>query len=124
MDRDEWPTMRQRFTQIFASKTQAEWTEIFDGTDACVTPIMTIRTAPDHPHNKERDSFLLTARGVVEPKPAPGLSRTPAVPRTTAQPDIGQHSLEVLKEAGYTEKEIHELNSIGAIEIKDASSKL
>ncbi|XP_072037496.1 alpha-methylacyl-CoA racemase-like [Amphiura filiformis] len=121
MSRDEWPVMREKFTQLFATKTRAEWTEIFDGKDACVTPVLTLWEAPDHPHNKERQYFLETERGVIEPGPAPRLTRTPALPSSTAQPGIGQDSVEVLKEAGYTETEITELNAIGAIEIGDSS---
>ena len=121
MDMEEWPTLRQKFTEIFATKTRDEWTEIFDNTDACVTPVMNIWEAPNHPHNKDREYFIDTERGVTEPGPAPRLSRTPASPPNTAQPDIGGDSVKVLKEAGYSDTEIQELNSTGAIEITESS---
>ena len=124
MDRDSWPAMRNKIAQTFATKTRAEWTKVFDGKDACVTPVLTIWEAPDHPHNKERQYFVKAERGAIEAGPAPSLSRTPALPSTAAQPNPGQDSVEVLKEAGYSETEITELNSIGAIGIGDASSKL
>jgi alpha-methylacyl-CoA racemase len=40
-DRESWPALRQLFTKTFLSKTRREWEEIFDGTDACCTPILT-----------------------------------------------------------------------------------
>ena len=51
MARDDWPAMKARFTEIFKSKTRDEWTEIFDGTDACVAPVLSPWEAHLHPHN-------------------------------------------------------------------------
>ena len=53
-DRERWPQTAELFTKTFKSKTRAEWTAIFDGTDACVAPIVTLPEAFEHPHNVAR----------------------------------------------------------------------
>ena len=39
-DYSKWPQMKKDFTEAFASKTRDEWTAIFEGSDACVTPVL------------------------------------------------------------------------------------
>ncbi|MHB1208835.1 MAG: CaiB/BaiF CoA transferase family protein [Acidimicrobiales bacterium] len=76
MDRARWPEMKEKFAEVFATKTRDEWTAIFAEVDACVTPVLSPREAAEHPYN--------TARGVFEsgespqPRPAPRFSKTPA----------------------------------------------
>lgn len=43
LDRANWPRLKQMFAAKFRSKTRAEWEDIFDGTDACVTPVLSFR---------------------------------------------------------------------------------
>lgn len=74
--RDRWPEMRELFTTTFKTKTRDEWAVIFDGTDACVSPILTFAEAPDHVHLKERET-LVDIGGVTQHRPAPRFSRTP-----------------------------------------------
>lgn len=76
MDRKSWPTMKQRFTELFRSKSRAEWEQIFSGSDACVAPVLTPIEAAEHPHAKARSSFS-KAGGVLQPAPSPRFSRTP-----------------------------------------------
>ena len=84
--------------------------QIFDGKDACVTPILTLNEAPHHPHNAERGSFIRSSSGHYEPRPAPLLSRTPGtVVDGAVNPKVGQHTLEVLTELGYAKHEIDKL---------------
>ncbi|TDC88532.1 CaiB/BaiF CoA-transferase family protein [Actinomadura sp. 7K507] len=68
--------LRAAFAAAFASKTMAEWTEIFAGTDACVTPVLTYAEALDHEHLRDRGTFT-ELDGVPQPRPAPRFSRTP-----------------------------------------------
>ncbi|MBB3051126.1 alpha-methylacyl-CoA racemase [Prauserella isguenensis] len=85
-DRSGWPTLRARFTQVFASRTRDEWAAVFDGTDACVTPVLTWDEVADHPHVAARGTFV-EIDGVVQPAPAPRFSRTePAVPASPHAP--------------------------------------
>jgi alpha-methylacyl-CoA racemase len=72
-----WPQMRSRFAERFRTKTQAQWSAIFDGTDACVAAVVSLSEAPAHPHLAARGTFV-TAHGVVQPAPAPRFSRTKA----------------------------------------------
>lgn len=86
-DRAAWPVIRSRIAAVFRTRTLAEWSEIFDGTDACVAPVVTLREAAVHPHIRERGSitehdgvlaaaaaprFSATAPGAAGPAPAPG----------------------------------------------------
>lgn len=72
---------RQILSDIFRTKTRAQWCELLEGTDACFAPVLSFAEAPEHPHNQERAAFV-TLNGVVQPAPAPRFSLTPApVPR-------------------------------------------
>ena len=75
-DRESWPALRAALTQAFAAKTRAHWCEIFEGSDACFAPVLSMRDAPAHPHNVARGTFV-TAHGLTQAAPAPRFSRTP-----------------------------------------------
>jgi alpha-methylacyl-CoA racemase len=77
MDVASWPDMKRRFSEIFRGRTRAEWREIFAGTDACVSPVLSPAEAAEDSHARSRGSFA-TAGGVLQPAPAPRFSRTPA----------------------------------------------
>lgn len=124
MSREDWPSMKQTFASIFATKTQAEWTHIFEKTDACTSPVLTRDEASEHPHNKTMGHFLRNTKGGHEPAPAPLLSRTPGSPSTMALPAVGQDTLAVLVEAGYSKKEVKEMCASGVAEMADMSPKL
>ncbi|MFY9921787.1 MAG: CoA transferase, partial [Mycobacterium sp.] len=93
-DMARYPEMRRIFTERFATKTRDEWTAIFAGTDACVTPVLTWTEAAENEHLKAR-STVMDNDGVEQAAPAPRFSRTPAGPvgtppkGTTALDDIG-----------------------------------
>ena len=61
--RDEWPAMKERFAAIFKTKTRDEWTAVFDGTDACVVPVLSPWEAHVHPHNVARSTYHRGRRG-------------------------------------------------------------
>lgn len=77
LDRDSYPRMREVFAARFAGRTRDEWTQIFAGTDACVTPVLTWGEAATDDHLRAR-STVITAHGVDQAAPAPRFSRTPA----------------------------------------------
>jgi alpha-methylacyl-CoA racemase len=75
-DRVRWPSFRQRFEEIFRTKTQREWCDLLEGSDACFAPILDWDEAPHHRHNVARGTFV-TIDGVTQPAAAPIFSRTP-----------------------------------------------
>lgn len=95
-DRSKWARQKERLAEVIGSRTRDEWAAVFDGTDGCVAPVLSLGEAPNHPHNVARGTFVDTA-GVVQPAPAPRFSRTAAeIQRPPSHP--GQHTDEVLKE--------------------------
>ncbi len=112
-DRAGWPVLRQRFAEVFASRDRDEWAEVFDGTDACVAPVLAPDEAPGHPHLAARGSFVEVA-GMVQPGPAPRLSRTPGAVRSPA-PHPGQHTDAALRDWGFTAEEVAALRAARAI---------
>jgi len=69
-NRDNWPALRKLFTERFLTKPRDEWASIFEPTDACVTPVLSLAEAPLHPHNRARSLFRPWQRGHV-PMTAP-----------------------------------------------------
>ena len=113
MDRTRWPEMKQRFAAVFKSKTRAEWTLIFDGTDACASPVLSPAEAAEHEHNRARAGFRETA-GVMHPAPAPRFSRTSL--ETPCDPPLHcEHSDAVLHDFGFELEEIAALRLAKAL---------
>ncbi len=106
-DRSGWSDMRARFVEVFASRTRNEWEVLTADIDVCVTPVLGVAEAADHPHNRVRKTFVDVA-GRVQPGPAPRFSATP-----TGSPGVpptpGEHSTEILNELDYTEPEVDTL---------------
>ncbi|MFJ9884421.1 CaiB/BaiF CoA transferase family protein [Streptomyces sp. NPDC091287] len=75
-DLARWDELRAAVTERFLSRTRAEWTEVFDGTDACVAPVLSLTEAPHHPHLVARSTFVEHS-GLTQPAPAPRFSATP-----------------------------------------------
>jgi alpha-methylacyl-CoA racemase len=113
MDRTQWPKLKEKVAARIKSKTRDEWAGIFEGTDACVAPVLTMSEAASHPHNVQRRTFV-EVDGVVQPAPAPRFSRSAtAVPQAPRHP--GEDSREVLQELGFSANEIDELVRLGAV---------
>jgi alpha-methylacyl-CoA racemase len=113
MDRDGWPKLRERFTEVFKSKTRDEWSKIFEGSDACFAPVLTMTEAAQHPHIKARGT-VVDYEGILQPAPAPRFSRTkPEINRAAPKP--GEHTDEVLAEWGFAADEVKKLRETGAI---------
>jgi alpha-methylacyl-CoA racemase len=76
-DRSRWPELKQKLANIFREHTRDQWTEVFEGSDACVTPVLDLFEASEHPHNQLRASFV-QLDGAALPAPAPRFSATPS----------------------------------------------
>jgi alpha-methylacyl-CoA racemase len=101
------PELRDRMAAAFRTRTQAAWCELFEGSDACVAPVLTLADAPHHPHNRARGNFV-EIDGVVQPAPAPRFSRT-AAGTPTAPEGAGASTRQVLERFGLTAEEIEAL---------------
>ena len=113
MSRDLWPEQKEEIKKIFLNKTRDEWCELMEGTDVCFAPVLDMSEAPQHPHNKERKTFI-DLEGVTQPAPAPRFSRTE--PEVVSSPSIvGEHTNEVLSSIGLSEEDISTLKTSGAV---------
>jgi alpha-methylacyl-CoA racemase len=99
-DRAGWAAQKARLAAHIASKTRAEWERIFDGSDACVAPVLSLEEAPTHPHNVAREVFI-EAFGTRQPAPAPRFSDSPGNIRRPP-PTIGEHTREILQSLDYS----------------------
>lgn len=92
-DESGWATARQRVAEAFARHSRDHWARIFEGIDACVTPVLDWDEAMRHPHNRTRGVFI-DVGGVPQPAPAPRFSGTPAGnPSPPRLPDAESPSL-------------------------------
>jgi alpha-methylacyl-CoA racemase len=99
---DEW-------ARVFRTRTRDEWIALLGEHDACVAPVLDWNESTTHPHAVARHSFI-ERDGVVQPAPAPRLSRTPGSVRRSP-PRPGEHTDEVLAEIGRGAAEIARLRS-------------
>ncbi|XP_072936885.1 alpha-methylacyl-CoA racemase [Epargyreus clarus] len=107
---------RKKFIEVFLTKTQKEWCKIFENLDACVTPVLDFQSVDQHECHVSRNSFFRDDSNIVVPRPSPRLSRTPG--KSCGQdraPQLGQHTLEILKELGYSKLEIDEFIKTGSV---------
>ncbi|GAA3125878.1 CaiB/BaiF CoA transferase family protein [Streptomyces echinatus] len=80
-DWTRWGELRERIAAVFKSRTRDEWTAVFEDSDACVAPVLSLREAPHHPHLAARGTFTGHG-GITQPAPAPRFSATPTTVRT------------------------------------------
>ncbi|RZL89436.1 MAG: CoA transferase [Variovorax sp.] len=110
-DRAGWPHLREAFERAFERRTRAEWCAVFDGSDACVAPVLGFSEAPSHAQHRARGSFVEVG-GVIQPGPAPRFSATPsALPRRA--PARGEHGAAALQDWGFDATEISRLQQQG-----------
>ena len=107
MDAHGWDGLKEDLTAVFKTKTRDEWCEIMEGTDVCFAPVLSIFEAPEHPHNRQRATFV-DIDGTVQPAPAPRFSRTGAEISHGARIP-GEDSLAVLRDAGFSDDEVEAL---------------
>ena len=103
-DPARWPAIRAEFAEAFRRHPRDHWAEVFEGTDACVAPVLDLEEAARHPHNVARGTFLADG-AAVQPAPSPRFSRTPAPPPGPA-PRRGEGGPAALAEWGLTAAEI------------------
>jgi alpha-methylacyl-CoA racemase len=112
MDRQQWPAMKERFAGIFATKSRDEWSAIFDGTDACVSPVLSPSEAANHPHNVQRGTFV--GGEMLQPAPAPRFSLTPGSISSPASTP-GSATAQGLESWGVSAERVVALREAGAL---------
>ena len=113
VNKNNWARLSLDYEAVFRMKTREEWAEIFDGSDACVAPVLTFDEAPDHPHMAARGIFV-ESEGIVQAAPAPRFDRTPAGPlRAPKAP--GYDSDDILEEIGLSKEDAAALRANGAL---------
>ena len=108
-----WPELSARLTEVFKTRTQAQWCELMEGTDVCFAPVLSFMDAPKHPANTARDVYI-EVDGVVQPAPAPRFSRTPSSVDHGAR-EVGADTDGVLSAMGFETQEITRLRDAGSI---------
>ena len=113
LDFSQWPQLKDKLSIVFKTKTREAWCEIMEGSDVCFAPVLSMSEAPEHPHNKQRKTFIEN-EGVLQPAPAPRFSRT-APEIKSPPPTPGQDTESVLADFGFSGREIESLKSSEAI---------
>ncbi len=111
-DRSRWPEESSGLAAIFASRTRAEWEQVFASRDACVTPVLSLAEAATSAELRERGTFVDWG-GVPQPGPAPRLSASAVVERPRSR--WCGNTDEILAELGYPAGEIAGLRAAGAV---------
>jgi alpha-methylacyl-CoA racemase len=115
-DRSRWPALRAALTSAFASRTRDEWTAVFDGVDACVTPVLDLDEAAAHPHAVARGDYLAVDDddGHLQPAVAPRFGRS-ATPVPGPAPAPGAQTREILAELGCEREQVDHLLADGVV---------
>ena len=113
LDARRWPELKALIAARIRSRTRDEWCAAFEGSDACVAPVLDMNEAPLHPHNVARGAFIDVA-GVAQPAPAPRFSRTPSATPQSASA-VGADTATVLADWGFTSAQIQTLTESGAL---------
>ncbi|MCA0048121.1 CoA transferase [Mesorhizobium sp. B283B1A] len=93
LDRGLWPELGNRLAAIFAARPRDEWVKLFEGSDACVGPVLGPREAAQHPHMAARGTWL-TVDGTLQAAAAPRFSaRARCSP--AGSPARGEHDAEI-----------------------------
>ncbi len=111
-DKALWPAAKGKLTAFFKTQPQSYWNEIFEGTDSCYAPVLSLKDAVHHPHNIARGNFV-TNNDLIQPAPAPKLSKTPS--KVGKIPAFGEHTNHILAKLKLSEKQYINLKKIGVI---------
>ena len=112
-DMENWPALKESLAGIFLRKTRDEWDAVFEGIDVCYAPVLSVSEVRHHPHHQARGTFD-DHGDYWQPAPAPRFSRTSPELRGPAAA-IGEHTLQVLQEFGFSDREIEQRIEAGAV---------
>ncbi len=112
-DRSQWPKMREAIASRIRTRTRDEWCARLEASNACFAPVLSLEEAASHPHAAARGAYV-EVEGVVQPAPAPRFDRS-ATGKPTPAPEVGQHTDEVLRDAGFDDQALARLRQAGVI---------
>jgi alpha-methylacyl-CoA racemase len=112
-DREHWPALRAKMSAIFKQKTRDEWCALLEGTDSCVTPVLSLDEAPHHPHMSVRNTFVQTS-GHPRPGTAPRFGNAGTANAGKAQ-DAGSECDAILDKCGFASDEVRALRAAKVI---------
>ena len=113
MDAGQWDSFKEELAAVFKGKTRDEWCRVMEGSDVCFAPVLSILEAPDHPHNRQRRTFV-EIDGVTQPAPSPRFSRTKARIAGAARAP-GEDTRSVLADLGLAQSEVSALEEQGVV---------
>jgi len=109
-----WPEFSKRVAAAVQQRTRDELDALFAGSDACYAPVLAMEELARHPHHAARSTFVVDGND-LQPAPAPRFDgQPPTVP--TPRPASGIHTIEVLRECGFTDAEIATMSDNGVID--------
>jgi alpha-methylacyl-CoA racemase len=113
LDAHRWPELKRRVAAQFLTRSRSDWEDRFAGSDACVSPVLGMGEAPDHPHHRARETFV-EVDGVAQPGPGPRFDRTQG--EISGPPPVaGQHTDEILEGFGFDGLQRASLREVGAV---------
>jgi alpha-methylacyl-CoA racemase len=115
MNQATWPALRTTIADAIKQRTRDEWAELAAGTDTCLTPILTPSEVIDHPHNRERQSFVMVGES-LQPAPAPRFSRTPPALPFPPTP-VGSDARVILADWGFDNDAVCRAEQSGAFSL-------
>jgi alpha-methylacyl-CoA racemase len=110
----DWPELKRKFADLFATRTRDDWCRLLEGTDVCFAPVLDMAEAPHHPHNAARATFV-DVDGVTQPAPAPRFSRT-AAELGSPPSSPGQDGAAALADWGWSTASVEALRRAGVIQ--------
>ncbi len=108
-----WPQVKAAMASAFKTRSRDAWVKVFDGSDTCFSPVLSLAEAVSDPHQRARGNFVEVA-GVTQPAPAPRFSRSKAAVQGPP-PEVGEHTEQVLREWGFSAEEMDLLRQSGGI---------
>ncbi|MEO5845933.1 MAG: CaiB/BaiF CoA-transferase family protein [Caldimonas sp.] len=110
-DRGTWPALRARFVDCFAARSRAEWEVVFEGSDACFSPVLSFAESRRHPHVAARGGTIEVG-GIAQPAPAPRFGRTPGE-ASRPPPERGSGGRAALQRWGFDAAAVGALRDLG-----------
>ena len=117
---EDWPALKSTLAALIKTRTRQEWTALLEGTDACFAPVLNMEEAPQHPHNRARETFV-ERDGRWQPNAAPRFSRTPTA-ISSAPAAAGQHTRDALSDWGLSADDIDTLIATGVVAQRSADT--